>query len=340
MELTRLLDLINDAFTRSKYYSDYFKYEELDKQKKQLINGITKKALKNDGNDGVINIDMTLEDIKSDIASFQRNIEDFISGLTKDKYIYALRFDLLIRYLNEEYLLSISNEFLKKFKFNGVDQRRIAILKYLHEDGDGKSRKDIAEAFGIDEKTLREDMNVLIDGFHFMDNTLHINGQDKTGKIYSSPVHPIFLALNTTQIWSCIIGLKILSKGSVLEPDLSEIADMIYAQLSPFAKKIIEDKCKDLSIPLGSHDLEFKDSLQYLKMDLYKRLSHLLRKSALCRIQYYDKNETINEVIGSPFVYIDSDNKLDRILVQASDGRKVIIYKENLIDIEYMKKSL
>ena len=337
METTKLSDLIDHAFSRRRVHTDYFKNEEIDGQRKQLIKGIKANALKHNSDSGcVINLDSTLKDISTNIDSFQSDVEEFISSLTKDKYLYALRFDLLIQYMNEKYSLSISNEFLNKFKFKDADQRRIAILKYLHEDAAGKSRQDIALAFGIDEKTLREDMNILKDGFHFMGNTMHIEGHDKAGKIYSSPVHPLFLALNTTQIWSLIMGLKLLPKGSVLEFDLSEIADMIYAQLSPFAKKIIDDKSDEYSISLSTHELEFKDSRQFMRQNLYSRLSQILRKSASCQIVFWDEQipGAQSKVVGYPAIFIDDNYKLDRISITIADGSKIIINKENLIDID------
>lgn len=320
--------LINEAFSYKKPLPEnQFQPGQLREQGELLIQGIRKRNRSSAKySDGMIPSNLSIYDIRRDPESFQRDIEDFIAGQAKDKYAYCLRFSHLLLFLNAVYGTAISLDFLKKFKYKDADRRRLEILKYLHEDANGKNQREIAEAFGIDEKTLREDLRVLSNGFTFMGTTLHINGHAKSGAIYNSPTHPVFLALNTTQVWSLIVGMQLLSKNTYFEHDISEIANLLYTQLSPFAGSFIEKECSKHDIPIGPVDLCFKTSAGYQKEEAKKKLCHYLRKGSCCTIRYIDADdpEKTDTIQGIPSVFIDENMSFDHIQVQSEIGRHLL----------------
>ncbi len=333
-----LLNIIKDAFSYRKLFTEnHFHPKELAAQGDQLIKGIRQRNYLKDV-EGRINLDMTLEEIKADPEAFTREIDDFIASKMKDKYSYALRFDHLIQYLNGVGETNLSNEFLKRYKYKDADRRRLAILKYLHEDAAGKNQREIAEQFGIDEKTYREDMNTLMDGFHFMGTTIKIDGNNKTKSVYSSPVHPLFLALNTTQVWSLIVGSKLLTESTFFGPDFTEIVDMIYTQLSPMARAIIDRDSEQYGFTLDEHDLQYKNSevyyKAYVKNKISRKLCHLLRKGETCKIHYNDPEspDVKKLIVGTISIYIDDDLSLDQIKVNTETG-SILVKISSIIEI-------
>lgn len=336
MESKCLRDLIVDAFHYHKPLAENsFQYGQLEDQGDRLLQGITNKNNTSGINsDGCICLEAPLESIKSDSDSFIRYIDDFISGQTKDKYSYALRFDHLIQYLNHIYGLGLSNQFLNKYKYKDADRRRLGILKYLHEDAKGKTQKEIAEQFGIDEKTFRDDINALISGFTFMGTTMMISGLNKSGSIYNSPVHPIFLALNTTQVWSLLLGLKLLSKSTIFESDHSVIANLVYSQLTPFARNIVKTESDKQGVEFSQRDLQFTNTLDHLKDRASKQICHYLRKGEACTIHYFssDVSHPSKTVVGIPSIYIGDSTNFDHIEVK-SDKSSILIKISSIIDI-------
>ena len=131
------------------------------------------------------------------------------------------------------------------------------MLKYLHSGE--KSRSDIAEDFGISERTVADYISTLQDGFSFLGTEMNIRGLERTTNKYNSLIHPIFSALNSSEIYSLTVGLKLLSKDTVFEESLGRIANLVYEQLSENSKEMI-DKHKDDTVSFGNDKMKFIDS--------------------------------------------------------------------------------
>jgi len=102
---------------------------------------------------------------------------------------------------------------LSNFKYKDRSERLLKMLKYLHSGA--KKREQIAHDFGISERTLADDLKNLLDGFLFLENTMKISVLERKKNTYHSLIHPIFLALNTSEIYALTVGLKILCQDTV-----------------------------------------------------------------------------------------------------------------------------
>lgn len=133
---------------------------------------------------------------------------------------------------------------MRDFKEFSREEKRIEIVKYLQEP---HTRTEVTEHFDIDPKSLYnyfvDDNSIDILDMHipiyFEKHKYHkitIEGS-KEGK---STIHPINLALNLTEINLLVDGmLKILNSTSIEYRVYKNIAERIYAQLTPYAKSVI-----------------------------------------------------------------------------------------------------
>ena len=86
--------------------------------------------------------------------------------------------------------------------------RRLNILKMLH--GKELRTAEITEAYGVDDRTIRTDLETLRDGLEVMGTTVKIVEQRSghSNLSYKSTVHPIFLALNLSEVFALLKALE------------------------------------------------------------------------------------------------------------------------------------
>ncbi len=129
-----------------------------------------------------------------------------------------------------------------------ASNRRIEMLKVLHEP---KRNRDLVEEFGISERTLQNDRNLLKKGIDFFGYKVkihemrpkpyHIQSADEKQK-YISTAHPFALILNLTEVHTMTIVMLDYLKDTnkLLYDSYVKIASIVYSQLSDYAKKIID----------------------------------------------------------------------------------------------------
>jgi len=239
-------------------------------------------------------LDTTLDDIVKNKEEFSENILSGIKALAKDKYLYVLKVEHLLKYLNDEYDAGISMDFLDHLKWKEKDDRLLKILKYLHSGG--KSREDIARVFGISKRVLDDDLATLKEGFEFMGTYMEIGTLKRGENTYTSPIHPIFLALNSAEIYALTLGLKLLSKDTVFEHALSRVADQVYQQLSDFAQGMVESHPESGEVYFGNQKRRFMSSLE-LARQYNLPFCQYLKEPTLCKL-FYNSGDTIEQVVG------------------------------------------
>ncbi len=143
---------------------------------------------------------------------------------------------------------------------------------------------------------------------------------------------------DTTQVWSLIVGSRLLSKATIFEPGLAEIIDMIYTQLSPLARGIIDRDSEKYGFQPEWHDLKYTNSLDYyrasVKNAVYRKLCHILRKGEECTIRYTDPEAPDEEktVTGIISIYIDENLALDQIRVK-TETDDIIVRISRITDV-------
>jgi len=124
-------------------------------------------------------------------------------------------------------------------------EKQIEVIKFMHKP---RKLKDVQTKFNVDPKTL---WNWFAKGQVKINNISwpmyrKSKGEGKgmavadPSKEYISTVHPIILPLNLTQVFALTTRLQEITKDIEVENKIyREITNMIYSQLSDYAKKIV-----------------------------------------------------------------------------------------------------
>jgi len=123
-------------------------------------------------------------------------------------------------------------------------ERRIEILKLLQ--GREMRTSEIAEYFGVEERTIRSDIQALRDGMDILGVKIKIESKHQGSQkhYYKSTVHPIMLALNLSELYALLKLLEnamLQSRGEVYR----HIFEQVYSQITDYAEGLIADKLKN-----------------------------------------------------------------------------------------------
>ena len=126
--------------------------------------------------------------------------------------------------------------------------RRLEILKYL-QGGEKHIGQIVTDLLGnrndsIDTRTIRKDLEVLRKGMDVLGTTVKIEESRKghAKLYYESTVHPVFLALNLTELFALLQLLEKNAEDRVIGPELQAIFDKVYGQTTEYARGIIDSK--------------------------------------------------------------------------------------------------
>ncbi|MGI1658230.1 MAG: helix-turn-helix transcriptional regulator [Desulfitobacterium sp.] len=230
------------------------------------------------------------------LEDFTANIYDGVKSYPNAKHTLVAHLNHLLQHLKGRYSISYEVSFLSNFNYREKSERLLKMLKYLHS-GERK-RSQIADEFGISERALADDLKTLQEGYEFMDTTMQISELKRGSNTYQSLIHPTFLALNTSEIYALTVGLKLLSKDTVLEDTLDTLANKIYKQLSSTAKEIVDQQADELSLSFEEEELKFTNTY-----DLMKRrntpFAYFLKEELPCRVMYL-KDGKMHSIVGKP----------------------------------------
>lgn len=123
--------------------------------------------------------------------------------------------------------------------------RIVEILKLLQ--GKEMRTSEIAEHFGIDERTIRTDIDILRQGFDLFGTKIKIESRHYDGNprhYYKSTVHPIILALNSNELLSL---LKLLEEAqtSAAGEVYKHIFNSVYSQITDYAEELLANKLRN-----------------------------------------------------------------------------------------------
>lgn len=267
---------------------------------------------------------------------------DTIIEYMADKQEFANRIARFIEYLNERY------DFKQKWEdingdivpFKGIE-RKLKMLKVLQGENP-KNIDELARDFAIQPRNLKDDLNSLETGIKFLGQEMKLEiTREGRNKKYLSTIHPVFLPFNMEQAFFYTYGIKqIAIKLSPSENQMmNQLADMIYSQLSDYAKSIIS-KNIDLN---DKNQIEFNESSnrfvkeqeshQYNdRIGLNNKIIHLAKSGSSCLVKLAN-GESINALrLKKNF----TTNTLSLII----KGKKeeVPILEEDIIDIDFNYK--
>ena len=215
----------------------------------------------------------------------------------------------------------------------GLDkiERQIEILKLLH----GKKMRtgEIAEYFGVDDRTIRSDIDELRHGVNILGSVFRIESKHEGSQrhYYRSTVHSLILGLNLSELFMLLKLLEEKSVGAGGEV-YQNIFDSIYGQLTDYAGKIVSPNLEK-SYTKGNAENILEESA-FEQSEAY-RLVFWSKSGKFIEISYADENGSI---ITTDVRLVDlKDNRL-KIEERDSQSRWVD-FGDILVDwskVEYM----
>ncbi len=134
--------------------------------------------------------------------------------------------------------------------------RRLEILKLLQ--GNPMRTADIGDYYRsedaetVDPRTIQRDLRALQDGFEFLGTTLKIAEETRghSLKYYKSTIHPLFLALNLTELTALLKALQWGCRDSdqQVRETYRHLLNYVYRQLTDYAKGRLQHVL-DVEIP-------------------------------------------------------------------------------------------
>lgn len=165
-------------------------------------------------------------------------------------------------------------------------EMKVKLLKFLQGKGEGKSRLDIAEHFNISQNAL----STRIQEMDLPNNQiLGVNVRiklDRGTNLYDSTCHPLFLALNLTEVYSMFLGLM---RAERLVPDdtITNIIKDIVSQLTDYAKGVLKESGLDIDAYSTDGPRSFRNEAT---IDNYY---HMMKTRTLCRIWLYGRDDSM-----------------------------------------------
>ena len=220
---------------------------------------------------------------------------------------------------------AIENDLMDMVIIDNTFLRRIEILKYLHEH---HTTREIASHFGVSPDTITADLNAIREGFDFFGTTLLIN-DESTGrerrKHYRSNVHPVLLALNSTEIIALTVKLMQMAEKEEMTDLFDPIIYKIYAQLSDYAKEVLV-KAADPGFSEKVHEEKgaFRNEEEWIMDDGQRReaysskMTYLLKSGSKC--DFVIRTESGMLVLENGKVV--ACEGIDRYMVACADHRE------------------
>jgi predicted ArsR family transcriptional regulator len=209
-------------------------------------------------------------------------------------------------------------------------ERRIEIIKLLH--GQKMRTGELAEHFGVDDRTIRADIDSLRMGIDILGVKIKIESKHEGSQkhYYISTVHPIMLALNLSELFAL---LKLLENASSKNGGevYKSIFQGIYSQMTDYAESrisgLLENKYDKSEIINNLEENAFNKHKDY-------KLIFWLKSGEFIEISYLDEdNKPFNEKVK----LLDFDG--DMLKVVGEDGKQRLLdYNDIVIDwseVEY-----
>lgn len=247
------------------------------------------------------NLHSDIQLILNNPTEFLMQAADGIQSHEGDKNKLNKHIRQFFRWFSSQNNVSIDIEtYFPSLNYLEKSERMIEILKYLHEKP--KTRQEIAQHFGISERTLSDDLTELQSGdYSFLGYGMQINLR-RGDNTYDSTIHPVFLPLNLSEVYALTIGLKVAGQGTAFADVFNYISECIYDQLSNYGQRRISGKAQDENLHFdNAGERAYRYEAEILNVDLKQKrsqmLSYYLKSGALCDIEY-DTAEGIKSVIG------------------------------------------
>lgn len=232
--------------------------------------------------------DAKLDRISKEYTDFIETIIAAFQEYKVNTYYMALRVKRVLEFCNQNYKTEYNLDFLKQFLCRDDIERKLMLLKELHETQ--MTKQELADLYAVSDKTISNDIAELRNEFSFMGSTMKIENVERKVPVYSSKINPVFMALDTGEIYALTIALKKLSKNTVFESTLCNIADKVYTQLSQYSKRIIDERAEEESLTFEQRELKFFSTADCIRENSLS-FEYFLKEHEPCVVTYLDNGE-------------------------------------------------
>lgn len=181
-------------------------------------------------------------------------IKESVMSYTRDKNTAINVYKDFVGFIREKYQVNIPVVFPPAFSSDF--DRQMYIVKELHEKGRGIAY--LEDKLWVRDRTIEEDLAKLrsVTGVSIMGQKISVRGVDRQrGNIeFESTVHPIFLALNLTQVVVLLQGLQHMAGDEAYKEYAVKLAANIWNELSNYGRRRIKQVTDMLSMDLSWYE--------------------------------------------------------------------------------------
>lgn len=128
--------------------------------------------------------------------------------------------------------------------YNSSEERHLVVMREMHEP---LTSAEIGEKTKLDADTIREYIKDFENGFSFLGTDMTGNiRSEKRKKRFRSTIHPVFLALNASELNMLMLYLQQSENKEIMR-----IGNLIYSQMTNYAREVIcpkVTKFKDIEL--------------------------------------------------------------------------------------------
>ncbi|MGM9973328.1 MAG: hypothetical protein ACI33K_04705 [Clostridiaceae bacterium] len=258
--------------------------------------------------------------------SIKREFEEIILSITNDKltikdfkdridyYYKEIIKKLKKNFLDREVLSAIAYDFLmeldlsdaqcEKYRFTtkelySSEELYCKIIQLSQEKE--LTQQELADKLGyargaVTRQAIAKYTTALREGHSIMGTTISLNlDRRDTSKVYSSSIHPAFMALNLSEVYALTIGLKGLSDQNQDNPmsrTYEKISERLYSQLTDYGKRIINSRAEELGFSFSKGNYNHYYDERHLPM--VDRILYYLKSGEDINLIYNLRGEAIN----------------------------------------------
>jgi hypothetical protein len=296
---------------------------------------LSQRVLKNMANKSIDDVD-----VKEAIGVA---IKESVRAYTRDKDKVISVYKDFVNFIMRKYRVSIPVEFpstsLSEF------ERQMFIVKEFHEED--RTIEFLEDKLWVSDTTIEKDLNKLRseEGVSFLGQKISIRGVRRhhgTAE-FDSTVHPIFLALNITQVIALLRGLQYMSKNELYREYVLKLSGNIWNQLSDYAKRRLKEISNTISTDLSwyeeldrySYDELFFTEKECSNSEGVGNILDFIKNRKKCTIEYKNDNGD-KEILTN--CLIRGYNKDQSEIIVKTNGKEYSI-KESAIIQAYESKS-
>jgi len=271
-----------------------------------------------------------IEWVQSHLDETNKMISSFIRSYFDERENVITSINCYMNYLKKFGLDYASDRFCQVDKIYRGDEMKIKLLKYLQQPRG--NREEIAEHFNMSSNAINAHLSELQNGCDILGSNVKIDPSRGTNE-YDSTIHPVFLALNLSEIFTLTVALKNCTKKSVFADTANDIADDVYRQLTDYGKGIIDKRAKEAGVRFEDskggyrQEIDEKSDKKEILKQKNRHRSYLLKSGSPCKIFYSENTEPM---CGKLQIHPEEASSV--ILVE-KDGTKTSLDWDRIVQI-------